>query len=125
MQILVPLTVNVILTMEEVGQAFYDAAIVLPNVELTEEQRRVMEIDTLEAILKQYDGDPAIKDLIKISLCYNVPSGYGPDTQFGQHLQFLTRDMAKYYFQPNQRSTPEMLLMERVPGLAIRTPNFA
>ena len=45
--------------------------------------------------------------------------------QFGQHLQFLTRNMAKYYFQPNQRSTPEMLLMERVPGLAIRTPNFA
>lgn len=132
MTILAKFKVNVILTFEKPcslglhsGQAFYNADVVIPNVPLMKSAQEELELEILETILEQRDGDTCIDDLVKISLCYTIPEDLRPDSPAMHTLNFLTRNRAKYYFQPDQRTKVEAELMTRVVDLAIRTANYA
>lgn len=120
-KLLVTLPVSVILTFEDEDQAFYDADVTIPLVHLTHAELEALETDVVETIIKQAPAECSLDKLEKISLCYStsgIPSERG--TAGRKIIEFLTRNRAKYYFQPNQRDDYEQRIVDRT-GVASKT----
>lgn len=100
-------TANVILTFDSQPQEFYDAEIEVEYDEIGVE----FEVSVVSAILSLSERD--LSDLVKISLSYYADVADEP-------LNFLIRNSAKYYFQPNQRGDYEQAIVDAL-GIALKT----
>ena len=122
-------TANVILTFDgqdEDGnsQEFYDAEVNV-GYPKTDEDRQRFEVDVVKDLLAP--SKRSHDDLVKISVCYSgfhaASLSVDEAAKLDQHLEFLCRNNAKYYFQPNQRDDTEQAIADKL-GIAGRTKDF-
>ena len=125
MKTIAELSVQAILTFDTAGQDMVNARVLVP-VRATVGDYMDVEVDVLEQILAQVDpaSQAFYPELVKISLCYTRPLR-AMDPGAERVFEYLIRDGAKYYFQPDQRGGVEKALMARLPALARSTPAFA
>lgn len=111
---------NVILTFEDTNQEIYDAEISadLPNDFANQKDIEKFEIDVIENILSQSKNNH--DKLVKISLMYD---GSNLTEETEKYYDYLCRNRAKYYFQPNQRDDYEQAIVDRL-GIASKTQDF-
>lgn len=129
---------NVILIFENGPQVFYDADIqfALPETNQGSDLEK-FEVDVLRQVVSPAmnstddDGEEIdMSRLVKISLCYDQNAtldGEHTDTrcnpEFNAAIEYLCRNQAKYYFQPNQRDAMEDLIA-RTLEIAQNTKDF-
>lgn len=125
MKTLVTIPVQAILTFEDVDQDLINTNVMVPAVPMDMAQKVEAEVDVVEQILNNYaarckaTGEADNLDqLVKLSLCYTVTRT--PNAMF----EFLVRNNAKFFFQPNHVGFVETALRERIPGLASKTKEF-
>lgn len=124
------LAVQAILTFETEGQDLINTEVFVPTVHtLAMEELVDVEVDVVEQIIKNYieqqerdELTDNLDQLVKISLCYTSPAA--EDTGLRRVLNFLIRNQAKYYFQPNQADFVEKAVMQRMPDVASGTQVF-
>jgi hypothetical protein len=123
--------VSVILTFEEEAQLIYntEATFVLPDLN-SERERQIFEIDVVRQLINPTDIGYNVREvrdmsrLVKISLCYSEnPKSGNPDADYEAAIDYLCRNNAKYYFQPNQRDEFENLLVSAL-NIAGNTADF-
>lgn len=124
--------VNVILTYdndrmidgEMDSQSCYDITVHF-DLDTPDETLDRLETDVVVQILnggQHLFGD--LSDLLKISLCYMTGRNkWMNDPRFASVIEYLCRNRAKYYFQPNQRDDYEDAIVART-GIASRTQPF-
>jgi hypothetical protein len=126
---------EVILTFETAGQVVYDAIAFIPLLAMSPEEQLGMETDVIVQFLNDAPEGCDFDSLVKISLQYN---DYATDTAnrslgevdmaaravVNEHIDFLYRNDAKYYFQPDQRDDYEQAIVDRL-QIASKTRNHA
>lgn len=130
MPTLAKLQANVILTVEDGSQQIFDATAIMP-LAYNESDLEEVEVDVIEQFLQGSTDKKSLEGLVKISLCYGPPMAVGnasftreEEERIDKAIEFLIRNKAKYYFQPNQRDDYEQRIVDRT-GYGSKTKNFA
>lgn len=117
-------TVNAILTFESEDndgntQEFYDVDLCVKIPE-NDENFGDLEVAIIKQVLENSIRDHS--DLVKISLFYEEVASED-NAEVEKSMNYLTRNNAKYYFQPNQRDDYEQAIVDAL-GVASKTKDF-